>query len=147
MQPCFTGCWPASDRVNPEFGLEMGWMEALDCSPLAPIETALPRMAGQQKDGAAARDSYASLVDRLVARLGYGTVVRLTPKACWQPETAQSFELPDPEKLFDEAGKKTCWLGNPLCVTAPPRPIRLLAYPQPVDVAVSYTHLTLPTKA
>ena len=29
----------ASDRINAEFGLEMGWMEALDCSPLAPIET------------------------------------------------------------------------------------------------------------
>ena len=124
----------ASDRINPEFGLETGWMEALDCSPLAPIETVLPRLVGQQQDGAAARDAYASLVDRLVARLGYGTVVRLSPKDCWQPETAQSFELPDPEKLFDESGKKTSWLGNPLSVTAPPRPIRLLAYPQPVDV-------------
>ena len=124
----------ASDRINAEFGLEMGWMEALDCSPLAPIETILPRMAGQKQDGAAARDAYASLVDRLVARLGYGTVVRLTPKDCWQPEIAQSFELPDPEKLFDGSGKKTGWFGNPLCVTASPRPIRLLAYPQPVDV-------------
>ena len=124
----------ASDRINPEFGLEKGWMEALECSPLAPIETALPLMNGQQQDGAAARDAYASLVDRLVARLGYGTVVRLTPKDCWQPEIAQSFELPDPEKLFDGSGKKNSWLGNPLCVTSPPRPIRLLAYPQPVDV-------------
>ena len=124
----------SSNRINPEFGLETGWMEALDCSPLAPIETTLPRMVGQPQDGAAAHDSYASLVDRLVARLGYGTVVCLNPKDCWQPETAQSFELPDPEKLFDESGKKTSWLGNPLSVTAPPRPIRLLAYPQPVDV-------------
>jgi protein ImuB len=124
----------ASDRINAEFGLEMGWMEALDCSPLAPIETILPRMAGQKQDGAAARDAYASLVDRLVARLGYGTVVRLSPKDHWQPETAQSFELPDPEHLFDGSGKKTGWFGNPLCVTASPRPIRLLAYPQPVDV-------------
>ena len=108
----------ASDRINPEFGLETGWMEALDCSPLAPIETVLPRMAGQKQDGAAARDAYASLVDRLVARLGYGTVVRLSPKDCWQPEIAQSFELPDPENLFDGSGKKTGWFGNPLCVTA-----------------------------
>ena len=30
--------------------------------------------------------------------------------------------------------KKTSWFGNPLSVTTPPRPIRLLAYPQPVDV-------------
>ena len=124
----------ASDRINPEFGLETGWMEALDCSPLAPLDTALPRMVGQQQDGAAARDSYASLIDRLVARLGYGAVVRLTPKDCWQPEAAQSFELPDPEQLSDGLGKKTSWLGSPVCVTAPLRPIRLLAYPQPVDV-------------
>ena len=69
-----------------------------------------------------------------MARLGYGAVVRLTPKDCWQPEAAQSFELPDPEQLFDGLGKKTSWLGNPVCFTAPLRPIRLLAYPQPVDV-------------
>ena len=124
-----------SDRVNPGFGLEKGWMEALDCSPLAPFQTTLPLMAGQQQDGAAARDDYASLVDRLVAHFGYGAVMRLVPQDCWQPEAAQSFALPDPEHLFDdEAGKKASWLGSPVCVTAPPRPIRLLAYPQPVDV-------------
>ena len=124
----------ASDKINPEFGLEMGWMEALDCSPLAPLETALPRMAGQQQDGAAVRDAYASLVDRLVARFGYGAVVRLAPQNCWQPEAAQLFELPDPEQLFDWSGKKVGWLGDPVCATVPLRPIRLLAYPQLVDV-------------
>ena len=46
----------ASDRINPEFGLETGWMEALDCSLLAPTAKALPRMAGQQQDCAAARE-------------------------------------------------------------------------------------------
>ena len=76
-------------------------------------------MNGQQQDGAAARDAYASLVDRLVARLGYGTVVRLTPKDCWQPEIAQSFELPDPEKLFDGSGKKIAGLA--ILYVLPPR--------------------------
>ena len=79
----------ASDKINPEFGLEMGWMESLDCSPLAPLDTALPHMMLQRHDGVAG-ESYASLVDRLVARLGYGAVVRLAPQACWQPEAAQS---------------------------------------------------------
>jgi protein ImuB len=125
----------ANDRINPEFGLEMGWMEAFDCSPLAPVETVLPHMAmQQQQDGAAARDVYASLIDRLVARLGYGAVVCLDPQDCWQPEDAQSFVLPDLEELFDGSSKKADWLGNPACDTAPPRPIRLLVYPQPVDV-------------
>ncbi len=122
-----------SDKINPEFGLEVGWMEALNCSPLAPIETALPSIARQQQDGLG-RDAYAGLVDRLVARLGHGAVMRLASQDCWQPEAAQSFELPDPEQLFGGFGKKAGWLGSPACVTAPPRPIRLLAHPQPVDV-------------
>ena len=84
----------ASDRINPEFGLEMGWMEAFDCSPLAPIETALPRMTGREQDGAAARDVYASLIDRLVARLGYGAVVRLDPQDCWQPRPHNHLNCP-----------------------------------------------------
>ena len=123
----------ASDKINPEFGLEMGWMESLDCSPLAPLDTALPHMMLQRHDGVAG-ESYASLVDRLVARLGYGAVVRLAPQACWQPEAAQSFELPDPSQIFTKTDEKSGWLGDPASGTAPPRPIRLLAYPHPVDV-------------
>ena len=124
----------ASDKINPEFGLEMGWMEVLDCSLLAPLETTLPRMAKQQQDFAAARHAYVSLLDRLVARLGYGAVVNLVPQNSWQPEAAQSFEPPDPEQLFDGSEKKAVWLGNSACATASPRPIRLLSYPQPVAV-------------
>ena len=122
-----------NDRINPEFGVEMGWMEALDCSPLTPLDTALPRLTSPRQDGAA-DESYASLVDRLVARLGYGAVVRLAPQSCWQPESAQSFELPDPGRIFSATGTRAGWLGDPASQTAPPRPIRLLAYPQPVDV-------------
>ncbi|MDC1383289.1 DNA polymerase Y family protein [Candidatus Puniceispirillum sp.] len=124
----------ASDKINPEFGLEMGWMEMLDCSPLAPLEITLPRMARQQQDFAAARNAYTSLLDRLVARLGYGAVVSLAPQDTWQPEAGQSFEPPDPEQLFGGPRKKAVWLGNSACATASSRPIRLLAYPQPVDV-------------
>ena len=127
----------ASDKINPEFGLEMGWMESLDCSPLAPLDTALPRLTIERQNDAiyaAHNEAYASLVDRLVARLGYGAVVRLAPQSCWQPEAAQSFDLPDPHRILSDCGQKAGWLGNPASRTAPPRPIRLLAYPQPVDV-------------
>ena len=124
----------ASDKINPEFGLEMGWIEVFNCSPLAPLETTLPCMDRQQQDFAAARYAYASLLDRLVARLGYGAVLNLAPQDSWQPEDAQSFDLPDPELLFGGSEKKAFWLGNSACATASPRPIRLLAYPQPVDV-------------
>ena len=118
-----------AQSINPEFGIENGWMQAFDCSPLAPLDKGLPHIAtvADDADGAA----YAGLVDRLVARLGYGAVVRLAPRQTWQPEAAQRFELPDPERRF---GAAAAWLATPAAPTAAPRPIRLLAHPQLVEV-------------
>ena len=84
---------------------------ALACSPLAPLDKALPHMMLQHHDGVEG-ESYASLIDRLVARFGYGAVVRLAPQACWQPEVAQSFELPDPKQIFTKTDEKSGWLGD-----------------------------------
>ena len=64
-----------SDRINPEFGIETGWMQAHDCSPLAPVDQPLHHMATSADSTAG--ENYASLIDRLVARLGYGSVVHL----------------------------------------------------------------------
>ena len=83
-----------------------------------------------------ARDAYINLIDRLVARLGRGAIMRLVPKEFWQPEAAQSFEFPDPDQLFLESDKRVKWLCSLNRKTTPPRPIRLLAHPQPVDVIV-----------
>ena len=121
----------AGEAINPEFGLEApGWR----------------RMAGPQSpicrrfDEGLTGKSYASLVDRLVARLGYGTVLRLRPRASWQPEAAQYMALPDmedmpggataadPDDMFTADG----WPVQ--LATAAPRPIRLLPHPQPVAV-------------
>jgi protein ImuB len=118
----------ASDKINPEFGLEMGWMESLDCSPLAPLDTALPHMMLQHHDGAAT--SYASLVDRLVARLGYGAVLHLRARACWQPETAQYAAYAD----MEHAGFEDVMTHAPQSLTAAPRPVRLLGVPQKLAV-------------
>ena len=52
----------ASDKINPEFGLEMGWMESLDCSPLAPLDTALPHMMLQHHDGVEGESYALSLI-------------------------------------------------------------------------------------
>jgi protein ImuB len=120
-----------SDRINPEFGIETGWMQAHDCSPLAPVDQPLQHMATSADSTAG--ENYASLIDRLVARLGYGSVVHLKPQANWQPEAAQQTmlaELTMPAASVAAAG----WLAPTLSTTAPPRPIRLLAHPHPIDV-------------
>jgi protein ImuB len=129
----------AGEAINPEFGLESAWMEAHGCSPQSPL-------CRRFDEGLTTAESYASLVDRLVARLGYGTVLRLRPRACWQPEAAQYMALPDmeavpasgtttatatttdPDDMFTADG----WPAQ--LATAAPRPIRLLSHPQPVAV-------------
>ncbi|NBW05608.1 MAG: DNA polymerase Y family protein [Alphaproteobacteria bacterium] len=113
-----------SDRINPEFGIEAGWMQAHDCSPLAPLDQPLHHMA--PSSNVTIDENYASLIDRLVA-------VRLQPQASWQPESAQQTRLPEmamPASSVAGAG----WLASAQSVTAPPRPIRLLAHPHPIDV-------------
>ena len=120
-----------SDRINPEFGIEAGWMQAHDCSPLVPLDQPLHHMP--PSSDATIDENYASLIDRLVARLGYGSVVNLQPQASWQPESAQQTRLPEmaiPASSVVGAG----WLASAQSVTAPPRPIRLLAHPHPIDV-------------
>jgi protein ImuB len=120
-----------SDHINPEFGIEAGWMQAHDCSPLAPLDQQLHHMP--PPSDVAIDENYASLIDRLVARLGYGSVVNLQPQANWQPEFAQQTRLPEmvmPASSVAGVG----WLALAQSVTAPPRPIRLLAHPYPIDV-------------
>jgi len=118
--------------IKPEFGIECGWMEALECSPLAPLDDDLPALDGPNSK--AACDAYAGLVDRLVARLGYGAVVRLAPRESWQPETAQSCVLPGPAHYESRSSDWSGWLAATASRPAAPRPIRLLAYPQQIEV-------------
>jgi len=120
-----------SDRINPEFGIEAGWMQAHDCSPLAPLDQPLHHMP--PSSDVAIDENYASLIDRLVARLGYGSVVNLQPQANWQPESAQQTRLPE-MAIPASSVAGTGWLASAQSVTAPPRPIRLLAHPHPIDV-------------
>ena len=120
-----------SDRINPEFGIEAGWMQAHDCSPLAPLDQPLHHMP--PSSDVAIDENYASLIDRLVARLGYGSVVNLQPQANWQPEFAQQTRLPE-MAIPASSVAGTGWLASAQSVTAPPRPIRLLAHPHPIDV-------------
>ena len=63
-------------------------MEAHDCSPQAPVTRAFG-------EGVSVSESRASLVDRLVARLGHGAVLHMKARDCWQPEAAQYLAYPD----------------------------------------------------
>ena len=112
----------AGAAIDPEFGLECAWIEAHLCSPQAPI-------CGHFDDGINADATYASLVDRLVARLGFGAVLQMQTRDCWQPEVAQYMALPD---MQDGAPKNHSRPPPP--ITTPPRPIRLLTHPQPLSV-------------
>jgi len=115
----------AGQAIDPEFGLEKAWIEALDCSPQTPVSRRF-------NEGLSAAETYASLVDRLVARLGYGAVLQLRSRACWPPEAAQYLALPE----MDKGGSGLSGSGGNAMpsATAPPRPVRLLVHPQPLAV-------------
>ena len=151
----------AGEAVNPEFGLERMWMEAHDCSPQAPTAIGFD-------DGISVSESRASLIDRLVARLGHGAVLHFKSRECWQPEAAQYMAYPDMEEagfvpsVIDGqvdrtvSGQVDRYLsslsslssvsshvsshvssnggGAGACLTAAPRPIRLLAHPHRLSV-------------
>ena len=80
----------ANESINPEFGLESAWMEAHGCTLQAPVAIGFD-------DGILPAQQHADLVDRLVAKLGYGAVLHMKSRACWQPEAAQYMALPDVE--------------------------------------------------
>ena len=113
----------AAQTIDSEFGLERMWLEAHDCSPQAPV-------AARFDEGISASETYASLVDRLVARLGYGAVLHLRARACWQPETAQYAAYAD----MEHAGFEDVMTHAPQSLTAAPRPVRLLGVPQKLAV-------------
>ena len=113
----------AAETVDPEFGIERMWLEAHDCSPQAPV-------VARFDEGISTSEAYASLVDRLVARLGYGAVLHMRARPCWQPEGAQYAAYADMENAdFDDVMNSA-----PQSLTAPPRPIRLLGAPQKLAV-------------
>ena len=126
----------ASDAIDPGFGVERTWMEAHGCSPQSPVTIRFD-------DGVSPRETHADLVDRLVARLGYGAVLHMKSAPSWQPETAQYMALPDmegpgfdaqtiPADVTHDIGSND--ISAVVSDTATPRPIRLLTHPHPLTV-------------
>lgn len=124
----------ASEAINPEFGIESAWMEAHGCILQTPVAMGF-------EDGIIPAQRYADLVDRLVAKLGYGAVLHMKSRACWQPEAAQYMALPDVESpgFVDPANQSVTGCADDVSSdalddTKAPRPIRLLAHPHPLSV-------------
>lgn len=105
-------------QIAPGFGIELLQLRALAVEPLAARQLGLD---AKEDDGAAA-----PLVDRLANRLGARNVLRLIPENSHLPERAsRAVSMLDDRH---DAKRKQDWPA------ARPRPIRLLTYPDPIEV-------------
>ncbi len=105
-------------EMSPGFGIELLQLRALAVEPLAPQQLGL--------DAREANGAVAPLVDRLANRLGARNVLRLVPENSHLPErSARAVSMLDDR--HDAKGKQA-W------PTDRPRPIRLLAHPDPIEV-------------
>ena len=105
-------------QIAPGFGIELLQLRALAVEPLAARQLGLD---AQKADG-----TVAPLVDRLANRLGAGNVLRLVPENSHLPErAARAVSMLDTRH---DAKRLQDWPAGR------PRPIRLLAYPDPIEV-------------
>ena len=114
------------DALDPGFGIEAMTLTALETGPLPARQMAL---AGRQgaPPGTEADDMLAPLVDRLGNRLGLAAIVRFSPRESHLPERAVATKPAlDPDVPPDASSGAR----RPM----PPRPLRLLAHPEPVEV-------------
>lgn len=102
------------DRIDPGLGIEAMGLIATRVDPLSETPTLLT-------EAGTARPDLSPLVDRLINRFGADRIHRFQPVASHMPQ--RSVRRVDP---LD--GGKAGW------PTTPPRPVRLLDPPQPVDV-------------
>ncbi len=105
------------EEVDPGFGVAAMRLVVALAEPLAPAQAAVP-LAG----GAGAEVDLAPLVDRLAARFGAARVFHVLPVESDVPERSarRAPPLADP--------------GHAVWPSGLPRPVRLLAPPQPVEV-------------
>ena len=105
-------------QIAPGFGIELLQLRALTVEPLAARQLGLD---AREADG-----TVAPLVDRLANRLGAGNVLRLMPENSHLPErAARTVSVLDNRH---DAKRRQDWSAGR------PRPIRLLAYPDPIEV-------------
>lgn len=128
------------DRAEPGFGIDLVVLTAPVVEPMAAVQAPLPALSARAnglvddapvpRDFAAAADltvsdiagdDLAALVDRLSNRLGLDRVWRLEPRESHRPERSVA-------RVAAMAPRKaSAW-------RLPPRPVRLFARPEPVDM-------------
>ncbi|HYH21558.1 MAG TPA: DNA polymerase Y family protein [Azospirillum sp.] len=108
------------ERIEPGPGIEVMTLSAPVAGPLGAMQTGL--------DGNGDDTALGELVDRLGNRLGDGAVLRLVPRQSWLPEravaAAPALDAPIPPAPVPPLP----WPADR------PRPVRLLAPPEPVEV-------------
>ena len=105
-------------EVDPGFGIEVMALEARSIEPLAARQLGLLHSEDNGQDG------LAELVDRLRNRLGRRSVMQLVPVDSYIPERATNLK----PALVRAAKGRAAWPARP------PRPLRLLPYPEPIEV-------------
>ncbi len=124
-------------RIDPGFGIDALVLAALVTEPLgpeqlalevpAPLPTAGAALLPEERQGPAVGDrALAALVDRLVARLGAGSVLRPWPRESHIPERAVALGPP-----FAKAPEAAWHRGLGRWRLA--RPLRLLPRPEPIE--------------
>ena len=105
-------------EVDPGFGIEVMALEARSTEPLAGRQLGLLRGEDAEESG------LAELVDRLRNRLGPKSVMQFAPIDSYIPERATTLR----PALSKPSKDMAAWPARP------PRPLRLLPYPEPVEV-------------
>ncbi len=103
------------DTLDPGFGVDAVVLEAESVAPLAPAQTRF--------DGPGESQALAETVDALTSRLGPAQVWRVAPYPSHVPERSVRRAPPLARRSPDP----------PPDDEAPPRPLRLLARPEPID--------------
>ncbi len=126
-------------KVDPGFGIELMTLDAIATDPLAPAQVGLtagaPSALPATEDTPELAPDVLDLIDRLEMRLAPGlgrpAVRRLAPVESHWPERACRSAPPASAHRLTTAGAftKRLWAG------APARPARLLAEPEPVEIA------------
>jgi len=115
-------------EVDPSFGIEVAVLAARVVAPLSPRQAALDANGQTTEDDLSGA---APLVDRLANRLGSNNVTRLTAVESHLPERACRER---PAMTAHPKANKVAW-DQP--VRRPPRPVKLLGQPLPIDVLAS----------
>lgn len=119
------------ERIEPGPGIEAMGLSATETEPLGAVQM------GMDGDGGGDVPELGELVDRLGNRLGERAVLRLVPRPSWLPERSVA-PAPALTPANDPPRSTVLWPRDlwprDLWPCDRPRPVRLLALPEPIEV-------------